>query len=82
MYFINSSLLVRVLEQVFLFAAYFYSLLDGKVLNIITVPLRAGASADDYPADGGAFTFNVDGPSSWLDWTRGSAKKYRSMVYP
>ena len=63
MYFINRSLLVEVLEQAFLFAVHFYSLLDGKALNMITVPLLSGAGANGYPADGGSLTFKCGRPS-------------------
>lgn len=74
MYFINSSLLVEVLEQVFLFVVHFYSLLDGKALNMITVPLVAGACAVNTSADGGAFTLDASAHPSWTRLTFGSAK--------
>ena len=82
MYFINSSLLVEVLETL-LPVVVLWRLLWGLFRRIrggTSVPLISGACSCSTSADGGALTFNVDGPPLWLDWTRGSAKKYRSMV--
>lgn len=67
------SLLVEVLEQVFLFVEHFYFLLDGKALNMITVPLLAGACADNLSAFGGAFTFAMNDFPLWAFWYLGSA---------
>lgn len=47
-----------------------------------TVPLFAGACAGFTPAWGGALAFNVSSSPSDAWWIVGSAKKYRSMVYP
>ena len=75
MYFINSSLLVRVLALlpvVVLFRLMWEVLRRGRTGT--TVPLLAGACANNT-STGGAFPFHVYNLPLWAGWDGGSAKK-------